>query len=182
MGKRKAKPQVTRGGAGSVPALGGLCGVTAPACRQWFVRADWPSHIPTKPPWTPAQVVEIRAWRAATLKGRGSPASLGERSEREKLIRAKREQAEFNLAVSRGQYLDREEVEAGRLARIYSVRGLLMNLDRKLNQDLRGHSEHEFPGIIRATVREVWTSFLDSAARAAGMRLEDEPEVSNEQA
>jgi hypothetical protein len=61
----------------SIRKLGLAVGRSHEAVRHWLRHPAWPAHIARQPPWTPAQVAELRQWAAITLAPDRATAGYG---------------------------------------------------------------------------------------------------------
>lgn len=144
---------------------GAYCGVTDRTIRRWA--AD---GMTTTPEGYYIKA-ELDEWKAAG--GRPGSGMLFDAKDRKEAADAdfkgyKAKLAAIDLAIAEGKYIPKEEVEAGRIARIQAVKRALLGLGRRLAPQLAGMSE---PRLVETTINEC---VRDIIAKFAGEDLATE--------
>ena len=154
----------------SVRSLARSLGVAQSVVRRYVARDDWPFG---DPPW-PADVIDrINAWRDTAMPQRavrglsagvvaaGKPQDdAAPETLHSATLRVKRAQAnrlEFDLAVTRGEYVLRADVEADIRRRIIRCREALLHIGRQLAPRLVGLDERDIESMIYERIHAALT-------------------------
>lgn len=154
----------------SIRQFAGACGVSHTTMREHLDRPDWP--IKKNAPWTQADVDIYVQWRQMTMRPdpkakAGSTTtdpmalSLMGRAQLAFLIEKTRT-VKFDREVSEGKFIDRAEVETGRVQRVTAIKNLMLRLPRDLVSIIdylptakRRKVEKDLTAIVKSKLRKM---------------------------